>query len=114
MDIQKELEAWKLFLKGRILQEEGKDSEALKLIEEALKIESNNPQFLNAKAFLLKSMKRNDEALLNVIKSKYSDLASRITDKNDKPDHWVPGLTGLVKDIESFKARPEDQVTMCW
>ena len=114
MNPQKELEAWKIFLKGRILQEEGKDNEALKYFEEASKIEPNNSQFLNAKAFALQNLKRTDEALLNIVKSQYSKLATKLVEKNDKPEQWLEGLNEIVNNIEKIKVRPMDKVRMVW
>jgi len=98
------LEAWKVFLRGRIAQEQGKDEEALKLLDAALKIEPENRHFLAARAAVLGHMGRDREAVTTSIAARYGDLARGLSGEKDQPGPWLQGLEKLLRDADEMKA----------
>jgi len=106
------IETWKLFLEGRIAQEEGKNDKALDLFEQALKDDPENVLFLNAKCIALNSINKSEEAFETFIKSEYSKMARTLVGKNDVPEQWIKGLKALHNKISSpgFELIKE----VCW
>lgn len=94
------LEAWKVFLRARIAQEQGNDEESLKLLETALKTEPENRHFLVAQAIGLSRLGRNTESLTSTIVAKYGELAKNLSGENDKPGPWVKELQVLLDNAE--------------
>ena len=107
MNDSAELHAWKIFLKGRIAQEQGKEQEALEAFDEALRTDPKNPYFLNSKTIALRNLKRPDDALLAQVRKAYGELATRHTGENDKPGPWIEGLRSLLGEVESQKKADE-------
>lgn len=105
------LEAWKIFLKGRIEQEKGDNKEALEAFEQVLRVDPDNPSFLNAKSTALAALKRPEEAAITKIKSGYRELAKKYVGENDKPEPWIEGLQKLLEIAESV-GLPEEKPTM--
>lgn len=101
MENQTKLEAWKIFLKGRIAQEKGNNEEALKAFEDALKYDPDNRSFLYAKSNALAALNRSEEALVSRIQKGYGELAKKYVGENDKPSAWIEGLQKLIAEIES-------------
>ncbi len=114
MNNNKDLEAWKMFLKGRILQEQGNEKDALKYIDEALSLDPKNSHFLNAKAFALSKIQRSDEAVVSIVQSEYSKLSTKYVDKNDKPEQWIEGLQKISSIISDFEGKSIEAVNVCW
>lgn len=100
MNSQTELDAWKIFLAGRIAQEQGNEEDALASFERALQIEPDNPHFLNSKSIALTNLKRDGEALATHIAKGYAVLANTYIGENDKPEPWVKGLQNLLREAE--------------
>ena len=98
------LEAWRLFLRGRIAQEQGKNEEALNLLDAALKVEPENRHFLTARAAALGQMGRDSAALTTSVATRYGELARTLSGEKDQPGPWLQGLQTLLKDIEEMKA----------
>lgn len=96
------LEAWRIFLKGRIAQENGRADEALELIEQAVSLEPSNSYFLGAKAFALSSLNRKEDALVSKISRDYSELAAKYSGDLDTPENWLNGLKNIANSVEDY------------
>lgn len=114
MAIEREIDAWKLFLKGRILQEKGDNKEALNAIDKALSLDPDNTSFLNAKAVALRDLGKGEEASVAQAKSQYRELAQRLVGDRDKPKEWIKGLEDISAKIERAAVAPAEAVTVCW
>ena len=79
LKLERQMEAWKKFLHGRIAQEEGREKEGLAAIEQALAIDPDNPHFLKASAIdqgtLDRNLSRSEEELLAHAQESYGQLA---------------------------------------
>ena len=108
------LDAWKIFLKARILQEEGsaqnnkdKISQALSQIEAALKMDPGNSSFENARKVAKKQLNQPDgdftheDQLLTYIESEYRDAAQKYIGQRDKPKLWINELTKLEREANN-------------
>lgn len=113
MDEKTELEAWKTFLKGRIAQEEGKNETALDLFESALKIDPDNTSFLKARSNAEAQLNMTGEAIVDRIRSEYSELAKKYVGESDKLGPWIEGLKELQKKAETLD-QESLLITMCW
>ncbi len=109
-----ELDGWKNFLKGRILQEQGNNEKALEYIDKALAINPNNAHYLNAKVFALQSLGRSDNAMAASIASKYEALAKKYVGKADKPGPWIEGLEEISANIDDFEEKAEEAIKVVW
>ena len=114
MSKSKELEGWKIFLKGRINQEQGNNEKALDYFEKARAIDPNNTHYLNAKVFALQNLDRIDDAMIASIQSKYGTLADTYIGKADKPEPWIKGLEEIVVNIEDFEEKAAAAIKMVW
>lgn len=115
MESQNKLEAWKVFLRGRVAQEKGSNEEALKAFEQALKYEPDNPSFLNAKSNALSALNRPEEALVSRLQRSYADLAKKYVGENDKPTAWVEGLQKLIEEAEAHEVAGRVTISsVCW
>jgi len=103
METKTKLEAWKVFLRGRIVQEKGDNDSALRAFDQALKLYPDNPFFLNAKSNALFAMNRSEEAFVARIQGGYVDLAKTYVGENDKPGPWIEGLEKLLEEGESLE-----------
>jgi tetratricopeptide (TPR) repeat protein len=102
METRTKLEAWKIFLRGRIIQEKGDNDSALKAFDQALKLYPDNPFFLNAKSNALLTMNRSEEALVARVQGAYAELAKTYVGENDKPGPWIEGLEKLLAEGETL------------
>lgn len=114
METQGELAAWKVFLQGRILQEQGMNEEALACFEEALAHGPQNMSFLNAKAVALGAVGDVTNAALTHIEGQYRELARTLIGKKDKPEDWIKALENVSADVERAAIAPSDVVTIAW
>jgi hypothetical protein len=94
------LEAWRIFLRGRMAQEEGKIAEGSSLIEDALRIDPDNPFFLKARSNALAQLNKSEESAVSRVESRYAELARKYVGKNDKPGPWIEGLKKVERDTE--------------
>jgi len=114
MATQKELEAWKVFLQGRILQEQGNNDEALSCFEKALAADPQNASFLNAKAVALRAVGKDAAAAVTRIESQYRELARTLVGDKDKPEDWIKALESVAAEADRAAIAPAEAVTVVW
>ena len=114
MHTRNELEAWKVFLKGRIAQEQGKNEESVRAFDKALALIPGNRHFLNAKSIALAALNRPEEAMAARIAAGYSELSQKCSGNNDKPDPWVKGLEELLEEAESVETDTAAEPPVVW
>jgi tetratricopeptide (TPR) repeat protein len=114
MTARNELEAWKVFLKGRILQEQGNNQEALGFYEKALAIDPNNASFLNAKAAALRAMGKGVEGTIARVKSQYRQLADTLVADKDKPEDWIRGLESISGEVDRVESVAPEAIGVAW
>jgi tetratricopeptide (TPR) repeat protein len=107
------IEAWKIFLKGRIAQEKGNNEEALKAFDQALEHDPENPSFLNARSNALLALNP-EEALVARIQRGYELLAKTYVGENDRPAPWIEGLERLLNEAETVSPIEEPMIWMAW
>jgi hypothetical protein len=108
-----QVEAWKTFLKGRIMQEEGQNDAAQSLFDDALKSDPDNTFFLKARSIAFAHLNMPEEAIVDHLRSEYAKLAKQCVGENDKPDLWVKGLQDLQKKAASIDLK-SITMDMCW
>src|SRR4051812_39315070 len=64
---QLSLDDWKHFLKARVVQEQGKDADALAVFDELLARHPNNSHLNASRAFALQRLGRTHEAAANLL-----------------------------------------------
>ena len=96
---------WRTFLKARILQEEGKDAEALTVFDQLLATYPDDAHLNSSCAFALERLGRSGEAVAGRIAVKYTELGKRLSGPADKPADWTNELSSLVGSIQDFDAR---------
>jgi tetratricopeptide (TPR) repeat protein len=101
--MQRQMEAWKKFLHGRIAQEEGREEEGLGAIEQALEIDPDNRHFLNARVIARGNMGRNlsrsEEDLLAHVEQSYEQLAGALASEKAEPQR-VNRLKAILAELE--------------
>jgi hypothetical protein len=101
---QLSVQDWKTFLKARITQEQGKDQDALKVFEQLLKSNPNNPHLISSRAFALQRLGREDEAAASRLEAKYAVLGTSLSGAADDPEVWTTQLKSLLGETEKFEA----------
>jgi Flp pilus assembly protein TadD len=101
MDEMNALQAWKMFLKGRIAQEQGRNQEAIEAFDIALTYDPDNRHFLNAKSIAYGALDRPDQATATQVAAGYAELAKSCSGEADKPEPWIRGLETLLRDAEN-------------
>jgi hypothetical protein len=104
-----QLNAWKIFLRGRIHQEKHQFEEALSLFDEALKIDPNNPSFIKARFIATTSVLNLNMAQkiqIDEITKEYEALGKSLTGDHDIPEVWVKELSSLLNKIDEVENAP--------
>ena len=92
---------WKVFLKARIAQEQGKDQEALAVFDELLAAHPDNAHLVSSRAFALQRLGREEEAQASRIAAKYAALSKSLSGTADDPKAWTQSLNDLVEKIDA-------------
>ena len=99
--IHRQMEAWKKFIHGRIAQEEGREEEGLRELEQALEIDPDNQHFRDASEVAQRNLSRNlsrsEEDLLAHVQESYEQLAGTLTSQKDER---VDGLKQILAELE--------------
>ena len=102
LKLERQMEAWKKFLHGRIAQEEGREKEGLAAIEQALAIDPDNPHFLKASAInqgnLDRNLSRSEEELLTHVQESYGQIAQ--TQVGEKSGQRVNRLRAIAGELD--------------
>ena len=98
--IHRQMEAWKKFIHGRIAQEEGREEEGLRELEQALEIDPDNQHFRDASEVAQRNLSRNlsrsEEDLLAHVQESYEQLAGTLTSqKGERVDRFKQILAEL-------------------
>lgn len=112
---QSKLEAWKIFLQGRIAQERGDEEKALKAFDQAIHADPNNSFFLRSKSIALARLSEPSET--SHIASAYAELALKHSGERDKPELWIKGLETLLGEAEKQKGPTvgkQISTMVCW
>lgn len=86
---------WKDFISARLLQEEGKDKDALPVFEKLAKAYPTNPHVQTARAFALQRASQGDDAVAARLNAAYSKAAAALSGDADSPEAWVKELQAL-------------------
>ncbi len=97
------VQEWKTFLKARIVQEKGKDAEALPVFDRLLAQHPNDPHLQSSRAFALQRLGRAEEAVASRIAARYSVLGNSLTGPADEPDVWITNLKDVLDDADEFE-----------
>jgi tetratricopeptide (TPR) repeat protein len=105
-----QLNAWKLFLRGRIHQEKNQLGEAIQLFDEALTVDPDNTSFMRAKfiAFsTLTGLNTSQKNQIDEIRTRYEELGKKLSGNNDVADVWIKELSNLISNIEEVEKSPK-------
>ncbi|WP_091993610.1 tetratricopeptide repeat protein [Paraburkholderia lycopersici] len=97
------MQDWKVFLKARIEQEQGKDEEALHVFDDLLAKYPGDPHLSASRAFALQRLGRTDEAAAAHVAAKYAALGRTLVGNQDKPDLWTSQLSSVLTDVDNFE-----------
>ncbi|MBI2938365.1 MAG: hypothetical protein HYY22_09170 [Thaumarchaeota archaeon] len=103
------LNEWSEFIEARILQEKAVQStekasktdeqKALAILDKLCTTNPSNPHFLKARAWSLSTLDREEDAVSSIIEAQYSEMASRLSGKNDVAKNWITELETLKSKI---------------
>ncbi len=106
---------WKSFLNARLLQEQGKDAEALEVFEKLLAANPASAHLQSSKAFALDRLNRKSDAAAARIGAAYSKAAAALSGNADKPDSWTAELTNLLNEVQQVeKGRSISAAMVAW
>src|SRR4051794_26316998 len=98
------VEAWKIFLQGRIAEEKGDQEAALRAYDEALAVDPSNEAFRKARANALTALGRSNDAAASRIARQYEHLAAQLSGPDDDPEAWIPSLERLLNSTDRIEA----------
>lgn len=108
-------EQWKSFLNARLLQEQGKDSEALEAFDKLLASSPGNQHLQASLAFALERLDRRGDATAARIAAAYSRASAALSGEADKPEAWTAELSTLLGEIQQVeKGRSISPVLVAW
>lgn len=106
---------WKTFLNARLLQEQGKDAEALDVFDKLLSANPTNPHLQASKAFALERLDRKGDAAAARIAAAYSKAAVSLSGDADRPESWTSELNNLLNEIQQVeRGRGISPVLVAW
>lgn len=109
------LDQWRTFLNGRILQEQGKDGEALELFDRLLASHPKDPHLQASRAFALERLNRKGDAASARIAAAYSKAAAGLIGDADKPEAWTAELNSLLSEVQQVeKGRSISSLMVAW
>lgn len=97
------IDQWKAFLSARLLQEQGKDSEALETFDRLLAASPGNAHLQASRAFALDRLNRKSDAVGARIAVAYSKAAAALSGDADKPDAWTSELSNLLNEVQGLE-----------
>lgn len=109
------VDQWKTFLHARLLQESGKDAEALEVFDRLLTLHPTNPHLQSSRAFALERLNRGSEAVPARVAAAYAKAASSLVGNADKPEDWTAELKNLISEVElTERGRPLTAALVAW
>lgn len=106
---------WKSFLNARILQEQGKDAEALEMFDKLLAANPSSTHLQSSRAFALERLNRRGDAASARIAAAYSKTAASLSGEADKPEAWTSELTNLLNEVQQLeKGRSISAALVAW
>lgn len=109
------VDQWKSFLGARLLQEQGKDSEALEAFDRLLAANPGNPHLAASRAFAFDRLNRKSDAIGARLQLAYSKAAAALSGEADKPEAWTAELNNLLNEIQGVeKGRGISTVMVAW
>jgi predicted Zn-dependent protease len=97
------IQDWKVFLRARIEQEQGKDQQALQVFEALLQKYPGNSHLAASRAIGLQRLGRTDDAAAASIAAKYAALGRTLTGEQDKPEVWSAQLNSVLGEADDFQ-----------
>ncbi len=94
---------WKVFLRARIEQEQGKDQEALLTFEALHQKYPGDAHLAASRAFSLQRLGRTDEAAAASIAAKYAVLGRTLVGDRDESEEWTNQLNAVLGEVEDFE-----------
>ncbi len=108
-------EQWKSFLNARLLQEQGKDGEALETFNKLLASDPGNQHIQASRAFALERLDRKGDATVARIAAAYSKASAALSGEADKPEAWTAELSSLLGELQQVeKGRGISAVLVAW
>jgi len=106
---------WKTFLNARLLQEQGKDADALEAFDKLLSANPTSAHLQSSRAYALERLNRRGEAASARIAAAYSKTAAALIGDADKPDAWTAELNTLLNEVQQLeKGRSISTVMIAW
>ena len=97
------IQDWKVFLKARIEQEQGKDEQALLVFDSLLQKYPGNPHLAASRTFALDRLGRSTEAAAATVAAKYAALGRKLVGDQDKPGVWANELHTILGEMDDFE-----------
>jgi len=97
------MQDWKVFLKARIEQEQGKDDQALEIFDSLLAKYPGDPHVAASRAFALQRLGRTDDAAAAYVAAKYAALGRTLVGGQDKPDLWSSQLSSVLTEVDDYE-----------
>lgn len=106
------LNEWLEFIEARVLQEKAvqsndkaskiDDRKALSILNKLCTENPNNSHFLKARAWSLSILDREEDAVSSIVEALYSEMANRLSGKNDVAKNWINELEILKSKIAAI------------
>jgi len=97
------IQDWKVFLKARIEQEQGKDDHALRTFDSLLAKYPGNQHLAASRSYALQRLHRSGEAAAAQIAAKYAALGRTLVGENDHPEVWTNHLNAALQEVDEFE-----------
>lgn len=97
------IQDWKVFLKARIEQEQGKDDHALRVFDSLLAKYPGNAHLAASRSYALQRLNRTGEAAAAQIAAKYAALGRTLLGEHDRPELWVAELQTTLTEVDEFE-----------
>jgi hypothetical protein len=97
------IQDWKVFLKARIEQEQGKDDQALRVFDSLLTKYPANQHLAASRSYALQRLNRGGEAAAALIAAKYAALGRMLVGDQDRPELWTSQLHSTLADVDEFE-----------
>jgi len=91
---------WKVFLRARILQEQGDDAGALPVFNSLLAAHPRNAHLLASRTYALARLGQGESAISSTISAEYSQAGQALVGVRDKPDQWEAKLNDLLSQLD--------------
>ena len=108
------LEHWKEFLHARLLQEAGKDAEALPVFDRLAEIYPDNAHIQASRGFAYQRLDQSAKAASARLASAYSKASAALIGGADQPEAWTAELNRLLAQTDGTALRAEGVLNQAW